>query len=324
MQSNIYNENLKQQYMEFDGANADSIKRYFVRIASKEFDYSKDIVEMTQDELIDTFKSLNIRREESRGHFLSLIKSYVNWAILNDKTQNGNAIARITPESIGTEEAVKDNMIKSPEHLQEILDDALDRENYENKSKMCDLLFWLLYQGIRLEEIQALKKDSIDFNTNTVTTILGTEFSLSDDIARLWKECATITYYEKKNGKSQYAKSSNVSEYVKYDLVDNKYLFRSIVGNKVNTNTMMNFNQLRKLIAYVFDACEKKTIPARNINYSGIFYKLYLLEKEGHSITPEIIAKYFRIKYNASSNLPTVTRKWRIDFEDWKLAFDYM
>jgi hypothetical protein len=320
----MFNEKQKQEYIDFEATNGGALKRYFVRVASKEDDYSKDIADMDQAEILDTLKSLGIRREESRGHLLSLMRGYVNWAILNGKTKNVNVLDKITPESIGTNEAVKENMIGSPEHLQFILDDALDYEYYKNKSKMSELLLKLLYEGITIEEVQAFKKTDIDPRENRIDTVTGKQFFVNAQLTRLWKECSGITYYEKKNGRSMYAKSSNVNDYTKYDVNDNMYLFRTIIGTKGNSSSMMTLDSLRKIILSVFSACEKKTIPARNINYSGIFYKLLLLEREGKAITPGVIAEHFWLTFNGQTNLSAVTRKWRIDYEDWKIAFGYM
>ena len=324
MRYDMYNEKQKQEYVDLEGTNEDHLKRYFVRIAPKEKEYAKDITEMSLPELKDTLMSLNIRRYDSRSALLSVLRGYVNWAILNKKTNNASVIDKLTPESIGTGEVVQENMIGSPEHLQELFDTALDYENYENKSAMSELLIRLLYEGMTLEEIQSLKKADLDFDGKKVQTVLGTVFHLNDDIAILWRKCSKITSYEKKNSRAMLAKNTkNVEEYVNYELIDNKYLFRTIVTNKNDPISMITLDSLRKTLLAVFTAAERKTIPARNINYSGIFYKLLQLEKEGNVITQEVIAKHFRITYNEHSNLPALTRKWRVDYNDWKLAFGY-
>jgi len=323
MRSAMFNDKQKQEYIDFEATNEGALKRYFVRIAPKEDEYSKDIIEMKLDEALDSLKSLKIRREESRGHLLSLLRGYRNWAFTNGKTKNKDVIGIITPESIGTDDAVKESMIGSPEHLQLIFDDPLDYEYYENKSKMSELLLRLLYEGMTLEEIRALKKTDIS-GANMIKTIHSAEFIVSDDIARLWKQCAEMDHYEKKNGRSTFSNKKDVNEYTQYALVESVYLFRTIASSKSYPNTMMTLDSLRKIILAVFSACEKKTIPARNINYSGIFYKFLQTERAGKAVTPDTIAQYFRIPYNEQSNLHTMTRKWRIDYEDWKIAFGYM
>jgi hypothetical protein len=322
----VYNDKQKQTYLDFEGVNTDSLKRYFIRIEPKEEEHQKDISQMNQEELIDTLQSLNIRREESRGHLLSLMRGYINWVKLHEHGAPNlpNSINTITPESIGSDSAVKDTMIKNPEHLQSLLDDGLDYINYENRSKITKLLFWLLYQGILLEDMPSLRKDSIDYSNYVIKVSNNKTYQIDDKTIKLWKDCVVISYIEKKNGRSIISKRSDTNEYSKYDLIDNEYLFRPIVGNKGYTNQKSSIHTIRKMLSGVFEACDMKSIPARNINYSGIFYKIYLREKEGEKITPEIIAEYFTIKYKDRVELIANTRKWRIDYEDWKIAFDYI
>jgi len=322
MRSGMFNEPQKREYIEFEVTNEQALDRYFRRIAPKEKEYSKDIVDMKLDEALDTLMSLGIRREESRGHLLSLLKGYANWAFSKGKTKNKNVIGVLTPASIGTDDAVKESMIASPEHLKEILETGLDYVDYESKSNMSELLLRLLFEGITLEEIQALKKTDIDEH-NRIKTIHGKEFTVSEDLAGLWKKCTKITSYEKKNSRAAGSKKKNINEFSELVLADNEFLFRPVLSVSVNEKDMITLDSLRKIIVAVFYACERKTIPARNINYSGIFYKLLLLERQGTKLTPEIYAEYFRVAENSKNYLTNLTRKWRIDYEDWKIAFGY-
>ena len=319
----MFNSEQKQNYIDSDKANKDALRRYFLRLAPKEKDYAKDIYEMTQAELIDTLKSLNIRREDTRGHLLSLLRGYVDWARFKGLPGCQTIIHLLSPESISSDDIINNTMIKDPDHLQEILNDGLDYENYENRSKITSLLFKLLYQGLDLDQIRNLQKDDLDYATNMVKLADGSLYEVDAHIAPLWEECAAITFIEKRNGRADTAKSSKSVEFIKYDLADNNYLIRTIAGDKGDTNMPCSLNQLRKMISRVFMANEAKTIPARNINYSGIFYKLYMHEKAGNEITPQLIAEKFFVKYETRTELLANTRKWRIDFEDWRIAFGY-
>jgi hypothetical protein len=96
------------------------------------------------------------------------------------------------------------------------------------------------------------------------------------------------------------------------------------VSARINPKDKIGIDTLRKMVLAVFKAGEIPPVAVRNINTSGIFYKLYLSEKEGNEITPEVLAKFFRTNYDENSRLKNITRKWAIDFEDWKVAFGYM
>lgn len=324
MSSVMYNQEVKQQYIDMEKTNAGSLTRYFNRVASKEQEYLKDIMDMDQDELLDTLRSLKLRRESYRGHLLSLFRGYVNWARRNGLTTNANHINRITPESIASEEVTKETMIADSEHLDSILRNGLDYEYYENKSLITELLFRLLYEGIDLTEIQALRKNSIDYESHTVTTPDGSTFVLSDHIAQLWKKCADITFIEKKNGKADMAKRANVMEYSQSPLIANDYLFRTTESVYRNANDMCPLNTLRKKIISVFESMDKPTVPARNIKASGIFNKMRQLELNGQEVTNQIVADLFRLKYSEDTYLSLITRNWRNDYSDWQIAFGYL
>ena len=325
----LYNEEDKKEYIDFEGRNSDSVRRYFQRIYEKKKEYKKDIYEMNRDELFDTITSLNIRREESRSHFISLMRGYITWAKLYGKTNNESHINNITPESINSHEIIKTQMLKSPEQLEQILNNNLDFVDYENRAKRDSLIFWLLYCGLELEEIQALKKDSLDYENKIITTNTGKKIKADDKIAELWEHCVKMDYLEKKNSRAADAvRKFDISEYTKQYLAENDYLLRPVSRNK-DTNDFMPMATLRAVVHSVFqdDSDDEKSnlkISPSNIRNSGIFYRLYMLESIGIEITPAVVAENFYIEYKNKLELPLKTRKWRIDYDDWKHAFGYV
>lgn len=319
----MYNEALKKQYISTEDSQQyqAALTRYFMRIASKEKEYGKDLVEMNLEQLLDTLKSLDVRREATRGHLISLLRGYYNWVKLNRKDiEVDDALSSIMPSSIGSDDTVKNSMIKDPEHLKSILDNGLDRD-YENKSMVTELLFWLVYCGIDFEKIPALEKNNINYETNIVRVTDEISCEITDEIAALWNVVAELTYIEKRNGKAASAKNRPSTEFSKVALMNNNYLFRPIVGNKGDSRTQASPNWLRKLHSGVFEYSDTKIIPFRNIKYSGIFHKLYLLEKAGNVISNELLADSFSLSYNKQSELLSKARKWRTDYQDWKIAF---
>ena len=325
----LYNESDKREYIEFESKNSDAIRRYFQRIHEKEKEYQKDIYDMSREELLDTITSLNIRREESRSHFISLMRGYITWARLYEKTKNENHINNITPESINSHGIIKIQMLKNPEQLQEILNNRLDFVDYENRSKRDALIVWLLYCGLELEEIQVLAKDSLDYNSKIITTRTGKKITADDKIAGLWEHCAKMDYLEKKNNRAAAAvRKFDVSEYIKQYLAENNYLFRPVSTNYYS-NDFIPLATLRACIYNIFqdDSSGEKNNPKispSNIRNSGIFYRLYMLESSGVEITPAVVAENFYIDYKNKLELPLKTRKWRIDYDDWKYAFGYV
>jgi hypothetical protein len=189
----------------------------------------------------------------------------------------------------------------------------------------------LLYSGLDLEEIRALKKGDLNFEVKIVSAKSGKKVKVDDKIAELWKYCSKMIYIEGKNSRASDAMPKyDISEYSKYLLTESDYLIRPVSRNK-NTNEIIPLATLRSVINNVFrsdsddetDASDIKISPS-NIRNSGIFYRLYSLESSGVEITHEVVAENFYIIYRDKSDLNIKTRKWRIDYEDWKHAFGYV
>jgi len=319
----MFNPEQKQEYIDYEKTNQQSLTNYFKRVSDKEREYDKDIADMDIDELKSTFISLNIRSEAARSHFISLIRGYINWAILNNKTENNSPINEITAKSIGTKYAVTSQMLKNPRQVIDILGIAMPSDKYQSLPNRYDrdkLVFWLLYSGLELEEIQQLKKDEIDKENKTIIHA-GRKYGTYDLVISLWTKVSEMTYIEKTGTKSN-------SGIINYDLVDSDYLFRPIAGRDIYREPFFKIGVFMAIIQKIFKAYLEeveggvKSSPS-NIRISGIFYKLYLLESEGTEIASDLLVDYLNIEYQNDYDLYSKTRKWRMDYEDWKIAFDY-
>jgi len=331
----MFNEKQKQDYINYEGVNSITLEQYFKRIAPMERQYNKDITDMDADELKGTLSSLNIRREESRGHCISLLRGYINYMKLIGKTDNSSAINSITPESIPADNAIKSEMIKSADQLKEILDAAARYEYQDNRSIRDKLVMWLLYLGLTIEELRHLRKNALNDDgivttsvkkaKNDTVSIVTKKYKADENVLALWEECANMTFIEKDG--SKYGKHA-----VNYELVDNEYMFRPIIGQKkagTDLQQPCNVTFFASIVAKIFKNYFELTgnnilVSPLNMRNSGIFYRLNLEEANGKEITPEVIAEEFDIEYTSTVGLSVKTRKWRKDYDNWKLAFKYM
>ena len=76
----MYNSRKKMEYIKHESTNSKVLVNYFARIAKKEMEYHKDVINMTYQELRDTIESLTIRRSDTRAHLISALRGYANWA----------------------------------------------------------------------------------------------------------------------------------------------------------------------------------------------------------------------------------------------------
>jgi hypothetical protein len=323
MPSPLFNQAIKQRYIESSKPNESMLNLYFGKVATKEAEYGKDITEMHPDELIDSFRSMKLTRENYRRNMLSLFKGYFIWASENGYTTNENYLNRIQPADIVCDVTVSETMIGSPEHLRNILDEGLDYINLTNRSIATELQFKLLYLGIELKEIQALRKTNIEPETGMITTYTNYTLQVDDDIAGLWKRCCSMKFFEKINGLAKDAKKKDVSKFALSELFDNDYLFRTPRLATSHSDDMLTINMLSKRISAVFEAAGKPTVPAKNILLSGRFYRMRQAEQQGKRLTHEDILNLHRIDFEKNDELPRLTRYIRKDYKNWLEAFNY-
>ena len=310
----FYNEKQKKEYVIQEQQNAVSLRGYFRRVAEKEYEYQKDLAEMDEAELRDTFASLRIRRVETLSNMLSLMRGYVRWARFTKRISGSSPIDSIVPVSLVVEETVASQMVKSPEHFNEIVEKGVEAEiGYKNnRINLTRLVMWLLYSGLEIAQLRTLKKTDIDYENKTV---LGTP--VFDKVVPLWDTCKVITSIEKHGTRAREGT-------IEYKLLENDNMFRPIAGNKSDPHALLNGSHFHAIVSNVAKEYKNIRLTALTIKNSGIFYRLLEQEKAGSEKLLVNIAKWYNIEYADDSELAVKTRKWRIDYEEWKIAFGHM
>jgi hypothetical protein len=257
--------------------------------------------------------------------------------MLYGKTPNRSQIEDITAESIDVTDVIQNRMLKNPEQLKHVISRAIAHEMQPNRAARDSLIIWLLYLGMRIEELQNLTRFSMDdsgiIRTSVEesakdggTTTTETEFQADDNIKHLWNQCKDMTYIEKmgKDGEGIW----------EYPLCDNKYLFRQILGKKAPPEDQQKCRLplFSTTIIQMFKKYAEATgkeglmVPPLNIRLSGVYWKLFEEEQNGKEITHKVLAKALRIKYNHQDNIDIYnkTKKWMTNYIDWKIAFGHM
>jgi len=321
----MYNEDQKLEYISFEATNSRTLTRYFNRIAPREEFYDKDIADMSEEELKESLLSLNIRSITSKGHLISLIRAYINWCIENKKTENKNVAYNIKPEDIDSKHAIKIQMLRSPEQIRYILNTVYNPDiyKYTNRAIQNKLVFWLIYCGLRITELSSLKKTDINYDKKIVINPVNrnAHYDINDEVVFLWERQTKQTYIEKGG-------VHNKNDVYYYELIENDFLFRPIKGNNTDTERKYSVSLLASIIIVIFrdyyeQTSEKLRISPENIRLSGAFYKLYLREINGEQITPDMMIVVLGLTPSSDSDLRLLTRKYFIDYEEWKSAFNY-
>jgi integrase len=323
----MYNATQKQEFIEQETNDniKEAYRNYFARIAKTEEQYSKDIVDMDTEELRDTITSLNIRMQQSRDHALSLLRRYVRWATLNGKTTNKSNIDSITSVSIDSAQAIRNKMFSSPKQLEEFLDIVNDA-NQPNRSYRDSLIIWLLYIGLKVEQLQIIRPSDMDVSAPLGTIrVTDEEYLVDEHIVFLWEQCTSMVEVEKT------AKHSDGVQFCR--LCDSDFLFRRVRGTKSSfqEKEKCHIGFFSTIITGLFRKYSEATginnfvVSPLNVRMSGIYWQMYQREKRGDEISMETIAKAMKIDYNADDpmDLYVSARKWLTHYDDWKAAFGY-
>jgi hypothetical protein len=214
-------------------------------------------------------------------------------------------------------------MIGSPEHMKEMLDCVYeDTEIFlEVKSTRDRLLFGLLYLGIRVREIQELKKTDISYDTKEVV-VCGKMYVVDDDIVENWRVYSNADKIEV-TGKFD-------GGYREVPLFYSEYLFRNQVKDEAKER--MKDETLRNVVKrfwkiYNEETDESVNVTADNVRLSGLFYKALQDEKCGEKITREYLAELFNKDCSNDKGginrkrLYDMTQKLLADYNNWKYAF---
>ena len=308
----IYNLEQKQKYLdEITSENTkQQITGYFLRLGKKEEEYGKDIANMSLNELRDTLLSVGALDYTYRNHLVSLVRNYVKWTVWHDFAKNSKAIETITPRSIENVKLEREKMIKDAEQMENILFHGMRYESGENREIIAKLIMRLLYAGLTIEELQDLKKESRRAN-NIVTTEAG-DYCIDDAASVLWDMCKDLTFIER-------ASRKNDGTAVKLNLEDSDFLFRPIASKKTNSSTSCSRAFFMETVIRVFQSYssymgQNINVSPQNINLSGLFYKMFELEKTGIAISEETVSQISREKYN---------NKLRTKYTDWRNIFGH-
>ena len=314
----IYNEEQKIKYLDYDKKNYKANLLYFQRLAPIEMELEKDVANMSPVEFKKSLESLGIAKRKTIGHAHSLITSYVEWAFSNGFVVTKEQIEQVLVESIDNMSSIQTQMLKDPQHVTHILETAID-ESFAGRACRDKLIVWLMYIGMTSEEIQYIKKNDVDYDNKNIKTHLENIYVVDNMVLHLCEIVSGMTYIEKASSRTPLGQ-------VDMELVDNNYLFRGILGKKGKTNESVKITTILKALYDTIKKYNKETgenlkISATNVRESGLFYKVYTLEKSGENISKDFFQNYLVETQFDKSVTEYKAREYYADYIDWKAAF---
>ncbi len=306
----MYNKPWKKEYISQEKTNEIALSALFKRIGVYEERYGKDLCEMNLEELKSVFIALNIISNQTKLSFKSMMIGYIDWCISTNKTSRENALRLLNVNEIVSPNAIETGMIKSPEEVSEILEKAYPQDYrtlFPNKAVLSQLIFWLLYSGLKDDEISLLKKDDLDIENKTIKSPSRENIThrAFNEVVPLWErfmDIDTIEFEAIGRGAGRVNK-----------LVNNDYLFRYF-GNKVGEEHI-NRQVVRDYLHTLFVKYQEATgmhkmVSITNMGTSGYFYRLMMSARSDEDVKNIMLNFYGSNKGKAYSQFNNY-RDWR-------------
>lgn len=330
----LYNRRQKEEYLKYEAernqkSNTKSLEGYFARLCPIEKKFKKDIVDMTIDEYREAISLLNITRVSYVGVCLSVLNGYHDWARRFGKTDNADMLMTIDPTSIDIEGAIRAQMIKDRDELEEIILLSCHKFELKNTGVRDELILRLLYAGLEDRELGLLKKDSIN-KTGIILVECAEEngkpkiYQVDKKIIEAWGVWSNIDCIEFSR------RGGNVPM---EPLVANDYLFRGIAFRNSDSTKPVHRRYFYPVLVSMFERYEKKmgsgyrkSSSPNQIRTSGKFNRLLEMERNGTDIALDVIEQMFELKVeNMSGKKAYDAEIYKImdDYVGWKVAFKH-
>ena len=265
-----------------NGAKKLIFKSLFNRTYACESDINKDILDFNLNDCEDLMAYLSAPSINAQEANVSLLKQYVDWGINKNKV----ATMRNPWDLVDARDPTYVLAIRERKYIKDIHElnkavDFLDR-------KYDKLIIYMLYSGMmgeRCREIRYAKEQDLDLNNNTIT--------ITQRNNKVIQLCDRFFDEYKDNYIGEYPVKRPIDEY-------SDYIIKPFI-NKNNTGGPLIYNSIfitmRNLNKNYLEMTNFETkFKASTIWKSGMYYNLYLLEKEKGELTKDgyksIISRY--------------------------------
>ena len=309
----MFNEDLKVRFIKECSETEDSayrISRMF-KIAEKyERVWGADICTRSEAELGDAVEDMIGVRSGAQISHLSILRRYAKWCLRNEVPGACDGLLKI--HEIGLKK-IKTRMVGDPKQLQEYFDYAFPPEFDCRIDNVYRCFFWMAFAGLDEEDTPRVTAKDVDLR-NMIIRLDGKEYPLYIEAAPAFRHLCTA--------------DSFLCDFIRYEKIVKRVpgdqILRGTRGDDgVNTDSIRR-SALRKLSAAFETSSEKIKLSYKNIQLSGIFYRIYEKEKlSGQYDFSEYFTELFKNKKDLTDRRKIQAREeFENDYLRWKTAFD--
>lgn len=276
---------------------------------------SKDIFEMSQDELQEVIDGITGLRAKSKYGRIVLLREYVKWCLSKNVPNVNRNIFQVSQMGL---DKVRTMMAANPTHLQRYLNQLYEKESEETVDNVFRCYFWLAYAGVPEESICDIKTSDVHLEDMYVLHN-GISYTIYKEAIPCIKNCMYLQSFLYKH--PLYAPSRR-------DRIESDILMRGI---KALPNIFTIRSQISKRAGEAFSSgITSQKLSYNRVALSGVYYRTHELELAGVPVDfAEETMKFMDGKtYKLSSGRNKIDAKARRiekeyleDYDRWKIAF---
>ena len=203
----------------------------------------------------------------------------------------------IRPDNILNKDTSYETLLKDPDDLDNILLKTVDPKG-ESVLNAYAVLLWMVYSGVDKNEAFNIKDD--DFIYEDMSFMYHNKVISLPIQAKKWViEYVNMDSYITQNGKaSYYIKKADIDNFIKLTRPANKYTMKRL--EYLTTVLSKEYNEITG---------DFRRISLNRIRKSGIFYRMFISEKNGHG------------PFDSITNTDLTLTPIKKDYKKWKAIF---
>lgn len=308
----MYNEERKMRFLTEMRSSVDFGKSVFNTIEPYEREADKDLCELTVDILQPIANARFGFRTRTSDSTIAFLRSYVGWC----KEQGYHTCNDVYELKTEMDEKMKRMMIASPVHLEAVLNKLFDPVTSKTVDCLYRCYLWMGFAGLEEDEAVEVTVDEIDFDTMTIEHG-GRSYEIYREAVPAFKMACSATEFRYVNPNYTDGKQGGYR-----NRYSGEYLMRGIRSAQIKLNTIRSVVGKRLKVAGVETTYGK-------IRLSGLFYKIYEMERFGEPVNFDayIVERMektnhkYHVNYTRNKLANSIRRDLEDDYECWKSAF---
>lgn len=301
----MYNPERKAAYME---GIAKSVKTRELcedtfNLAEKyETGWGADLCTRSAEDLTPLANELLSLRSVGRTRRYEVLVRYIKWCV---STGVPGAIDETDKIELDEVAAVKKRLVSGPIHLQKRLDSFLLKEELETIDNLTRCYYWFAFSGVPKKKIPGLTKKNIDLKMQRIVCD-NKSYEIYRQSLPALLNCMYLEEFTQI--RSNYTNRMPRRE--------GKELLRAI---RASCNEGYFVAESKQKQAEAGISGKGNLLCFRDVEYSGMFYRMYELEVAG--IPPDFRAIYEERYKPTTTSISTAAKKVSEDYYLWKAAF---